>query len=258
MPQMKTAVVKNTRQKALRDAKKRWSKACSEMIKRVIAFKRGLNGKGDLSYGLPPGNLTAPLPSEVQAFESELASNFQQLMGEANRIEAEQAAYAAEHEQQKAEREERKQQEVPEQPQPVQPETPKPASKIREIIKQASKQQRTAKLRIGEHEFDSLLAISPQEQETGLMFCHWPPPIMAFPYPSPRVNRFWMKSTPSPLDIVFSLNGKITSIHEGEPYSTAGIGDYTPSDLVVELPRGTCQSMGIGCGDEIKLTIPNY
>jgi uncharacterized protein len=248
MPQMKTAAPKNPRQAALRQRKKVWSKAASEFIKRVIGFKRGLNGRGDIAYSLPPGSITEPLPNELQSFESELASNFQQLMSEATAIEAEQAAYAAEHQQQRDAREKARQEQEP----PTETPTLKPASKRQTIVKQASK--KTGKVRIGEHEFDTLLALNSQEQQIGLMYKPWPPPVMSFVYARPQLNRFWMANTPSPLDIVFCLNGKITSIHEGEPYSTAGIGDYTPSDLVIELPRGTCQSLGIDKGDKVSLT----
>jgi len=101
-------------------------------------------------------------------------------------------------------------------------------------------------------EFSVLLAITAEEQERGLMEQKWPPPCMAFVYQNPRFSSFWMKNTPSPLDIVFCLDGKITKICKGEPYSTALI-DGGLSDLVVEFPYGTCQEHGIVEGSEINL-----
>lgn len=101
-------------------------------------------------------------------------------------------------------------------------------------------------------EFSVLLAITAEEQERGLMHQKWPPPSMAFIYAKPKFSAFWMKNTPSPLDIVFCLNGKITKICKGEPYSTSLI-DGGLSDLVIEFPYGTCQDHGIVVGSEINL-----
>jgi uncharacterized protein len=99
----------------------------------------------------------------------------------------------------------------------------------------------------------TLLAMTADEQERGLMYQKWPPPIMSFVYASPRINKFWMHKTPSPLDIVFCLNNKIISICSGEPYSTKIIGDDRLSDLVVEFPAGTCNAYNIKIGDPIEL-----
>ena len=110
---------------------------------------------------------------------------------------------------------------------------------------------------INDNTFTSLLAISEKEQEHGLMYQPWPPPIMSFIYASPKVSRFWMKNTPSPLDIVFSCDGKITQIHKGEPYSTSVIGDHSVSDLIVEFPHGTVKDYSIKIGQSIGLLKPN-
>lgn len=99
----------------------------------------------------------------------------------------------------------------------------------------------------------TLLAITASEQETGLMNKEWPPPVMSFVYASPRVNKFWMRNTPSPLDIVFSVNNTITSICSGIPYSTSVIGDDNLSDLIVEFPAGACKAYDIKLGDSIEL-----
>lgn len=103
--------------------------------------------------------------------------------------------------------------------------------------------------------FPSLLAVSAEEQAKGLMYQEWPPPVMAFVYESPRVNRFWMKNTPSPLDIVFCHNGKVSEICYGEPHSTEVLGTQL-SDLVIELPRGTVDSVKIKVGQGVGLVSP--
>lgn len=81
-------------QQALRDHKKRWNMAAKEFIKRLIAFKKGVNGRGDPSYGLPTSNIKDPLPSEIATFLNEVSGNFQQLAEEALKIQQEQALYS--------------------------------------------------------------------------------------------------------------------------------------------------------------------
>jgi len=104
--------------------------------------------------------------------------------------------------------------------------------------------------------FPTLLAISEEEQSVGLMQQAWPPPVMAFVYAQPKYNKFWMKNTPSPLDIVFSHLGVITQICKGEPHSTAIIGDDRLSDLIIEFPYGTVAESGIKLGHKIGLVKP--
>lgn len=108
-------------------------------------------------------------------------------------------------------------------------------------------------VKLKDKKFSVLLALSNEEQERGLMYVEPPVPNMAFIYGQPRINKFWMKNTKAPLDIIFAFNGKIVSICSGEPYSTRVIGDDKFSDLVVEFPAGTCNSYGIAPGDEIEL-----
>ncbi len=104
--------------------------------------------------------------------------------------------------------------------------------------------------------YDTLLAVSCEEQQRGLMEHNWPPPIMSFIYPYPQNNKFWMHMTPSPLDIVFSKNGNITQICHGKPFDTSIIGDDSLSDLVVEFPYGTVISSKINIGNKIGLIKP--
>ena len=106
--------------------------------------------------------------------------------------------------------------------------------------------------------FPTLLAISSDEQSQGLMHQEWPPPIMSFVYDSPKVNRFWMARTPSPLDIIFCHNGKVSEICYGEPNSTRMIGGDLFSDLVVELPYGTAATSNIKIGHSAGLVKPTF
>jgi uncharacterized membrane protein (UPF0127 family) len=104
--------------------------------------------------------------------------------------------------------------------------------------------------------YSTLLAISSEEQAKGLMHKEWPPPVMSFVYSSPQINRFWMQSTPSPLDIIFCNAGRISEICYGEPLSTRMIGSNLPSDLVIELPYGTVESNEIKIGHSVGLIEP--
>ncbi len=103
--------------------------------------------------------------------------------------------------------------------------------------------------------FPTILAISAEEQANGLMYQEWPPPVMSFVYSSPQLNRFWMKNTPSPLDIIFCCNGEIKEMCAGEPHSTTALGSVT-SDLVIELPRGTVDLIGLKVGHKVGLVSP--
>lgn len=106
--------------------------------------------------------------------------------------------------------------------------------------------------------FSTLLALSEEEQTKGLMGQQWLPPIMSFVYLQPKINKFWMKNTPSPLDIVFSCRGKITQIHKGNPNSTEIIGNDTTSDLIIEYPYGTVSTSNIKLGQTVKLFMPSF
>lgn len=96
------------------------------------------------------------------------------------------------------------------------------------------------------------VAITEAEQSRGLMGQKWPPPAMVFPYAAAGTHKFWMKNTPSPLDIVFCRAGKILEIVKGEPMSTRLVGPDVPCDMVVEFPFGTMGALGVKVGDEIE------
>ena len=100
--------------------------------------------------------------------------------------------------------------------------------------------------------FPALVAVTAQEQERGLMFQKWPPPIMVFPYQREGYHKFWMHNTPSPLDIIFAKGNSVIGIFKGEPLSTKLIGPDQPSDLVIELPAGTASDLGLSVGDYVS------
>jgi len=99
----------------------------------------------------------------------------------------------------------------------------------------------------------TLVAISEQEKITGLMGKEWPPPIMSFPNIDRQISKFWMKNTPSPLDIIFCNAGKVIAIEKGIPNSKEIVGPDSPSDLVVELPFGLAAKLEIKPGASVRL-----
>lgn len=108
-------------------------------------------------------------------------------------------------------------------------------------------------IKIGNLVFPTLVAMTAREQEQGLMNKVWPPPVMSFVYAKSSVNKFWMKNTPSPLDIVFCNNNKIISICKGNPNSLSVIGGDYLSDLVIEFPAETCETYNIDINSSVEL-----
>lgn len=110
-----------------------------------------------------------------------------------------------------------------------------------------------SKIILGNHEFTTLIALTEEEQNRGLMGVVWPPPVMCFPKEKPVISKYWMKNTPSPLDIVFCHAGKVIKIEAGVPFSEKRVGPDRPVDLVVELPWGTSERHSIASGTAVRL-----
>jgi uncharacterized membrane protein (UPF0127 family) len=109
------------------------------------------------------------------------------------------------------------------------------------------------------------VAETPQQQAQGLMFR---PPLpdnrgMLFPFTPARPVSFWMKNTPSPLDMIFLLNGRVQAITRN---ATMCVSDPCPiypesaviADNVIEVRAGLTQELGLQDGDliEIKFLLP--
>ena len=110
------------------------------------------------------------------------------------------------------------------------------------------------------HAFRVEVARTPAAQQRGLMFR---PPLaddagMLFaPYPPeggpPREASFWMKDTPSPLDIVFiRADGTIATVAADTiPYSEVPVTSGEPVAAVLELRAGRAAELGIAEGDKV-------
>lgn len=98
---------------------------------------------------------------------------------------------------------------------------------------------------------EAKLAITADEQRIGLMHVPWPPPIMIFAYNDSSIRKFWMKNTPSPLDIIFCNKNKVIYIECGKPFDETHIGPDKPADLIIEGPLGFAKEYGIKIGSDI-------
>ena len=100
------------------------------------------------------------------------------------------------------------------------------------------------------------------EQAKGLMYRANLPRdggMLFFPYPPdggpPRVTSFWMKNTPSALDIVFlRRDGTVARIAENTvPFSEAPVPSGEPVAAVLELAGGRAAELGLSEGDRVDL-----
>ncbi|MDT8757261.1 DUF192 domain-containing protein [Sphingomonas psychrotolerans] len=115
----------------------------------------------------------------------------------------------------------------------------------------------------GPKQFKVEVARTTAQQERGLMFRTNIPAdggMIFTPYPAagggPRVASFWMKNTPTPLDIIFIRpNGTIESIAANAvPYSETPARSGAPVSAVLEINGGKSAELGIAPGDKVRWT----
>jgi hypothetical protein len=103
--------------------------------------------------------------------------------------------------------------------------------------------------------FEVEMAVTPEEQETGLMYRRELPDGkgMLFDMGEERPAVFWMKNTYVSLDIIFIRgNGSIARIAENTtPLSEARIYSGAPVRGVLEVVAGTAKRYGIAPGDRV-------
>ena len=109
------------------------------------------------------------------------------------------------------------------------------------------------------HEFQVEMALTPEQQETGLMFRKVVPPDggMLFDWGSPRDSAMWMKNTISPLDMLFiGERGMVRHIAENTvPESLATIESGGAVRATLEVAAGTVRRLGIHVGDKVEQKI---
>ena len=113
----------------------------------------------------------------------------------------------------------------------------------------------------GRHVFQAEMARTAAQQERGLMYRTGMKPDQAMlfaPYPPeggpPRAASFWMKNTPTPLDIIFiRADGTIARIAENAvPFSEALIPSGEPIAAVLEVIGGRAADLGMAEGDKVS------
>lgn len=109
--------------------------------------------------------------------------------------------------------------------------------------------------RTGEHDFWVEIADDEQERQRGLMFR---PPLeddrgMLFQFEAASEQSFWMRNTPSSLDIIYiAEDGRIVSIARNTtPYSETPIPSNGPALGVLELRGGRAAEIGADAGDRV-------
>jgi uncharacterized membrane protein (UPF0127 family) len=124
----------------------------------------------------------------------------------------------------------------------------------------AAKVQVRIQTRTGARTFNVEVARTAAEQERGLMFrtnIAADGGMLFAPYPAgggaPREASFWMKNTPSRLDILFIRpNGTIAAIAaNAEPYSEKPMKSGEPVSAVLEIGGGKAAELGIAAGDRV-------
>ena len=114
----------------------------------------------------------------------------------------------------------------------------------------------------GRHVFQAEVADTAAKQERGLMYRTDLKPddgMLFAPYPPggpPKVANFWMKNTPTPLDIVFiRQDGTIAHIAENTvPFSQDIVSSGEPVTAVLELVGGRTAETGVSEGDKVSWT----
>lgn len=113
-----------------------------------------------------------------------------------------------------------------------------------------------AKLQFGEHRLTVELAISEDEQATGLMnrMSIGPERGMLFVFPEPKPASFWMRNTSIPLDLAFlDADGVILEIHALVPFEEKPVESRSARvKYAVEANRDWFASRNLKPGLKVK------
>ncbi len=105
-------------------------------------------------------------------------------------------------------------------------------------------------------EFTVEMAISPDQQVTGLMFRPEVPAGtgMLFDWGQPRDSQMWMRNTIAPLDMLFiNADGTIRTVAENTvPQSLAVIDSRGPVRATLEIAAGSAEKLDIRVGDRVE------
>ena len=112
-------------------------------------------------------------------------------------------------------------------------------------------------LSVGGKALRAQIVITQDEQQRGLMGRRdlGPDDGMLFVYPMPQQMSFWMRNTPTPLDIgFFTADGTLGEVHAMYPFDETPVrsagADYT---LALEMNQGWFAKQGLKPGAKIAL-----
>ncbi|MDJ0592234.1 MAG: DUF192 domain-containing protein [Pleurocapsa sp. MO_226.B13] len=128
-----------------------------------------------------------------------------------------------------------------------------------EEIQQGQNLPITATADIAGEIFQLEVALTPEQQATGLMFRESLADNrgMLFPFESERQASFWMKNVPIALDMIFLNGDRIVEIADKVPPCTSDpcpvYGPQALVDRVLELRGGRAQELGLSVNDRISI-----
>ena len=107
-----------------------------------------------------------------------------------------------------------------------------------------------------QHAFEVELALTAAQRSMGLMYRTELAPNdgMLFIFPEPAFQRFWMRNTYIPLDIIFVAEGGriVNIVANAEPRTDTGRESTGRAKAVLELIGGRAAELGITAGDIVR------
>jgi uncharacterized membrane protein (UPF0127 family) len=106
------------------------------------------------------------------------------------------------------------------------------------------------------------IADTPDKRTTGLMYRRdlAPEAGMLFLFPAATPQKFWMKNTVLPLDMIFigPTRTIVGIVADARPFSTNPLGPDEPSQYVLEVNAGYAAKHGLAVGDRVEfLRVPD-
>jgi hypothetical protein len=112
-------------------------------------------------------------------------------------------------------------------------------------------------IKIGERTVRMQLAVLPAEQQQGLMFRRdlGPDDGMLFPYRTPQAMGFWMRNTPTPLDIgFFDADGVLQEVYQMYPHDETTVRSRSDRlRYALEMNQGWYRDNGVRPGAKLDL-----
>lgn len=112
----------------------------------------------------------------------------------------------------------------------------------------------TTEIMAGMHRIQAMVAQTPDERSTGLMYRKEMAPNegMLFIFEQPATQCFWMKNTLLPLSAAFIQDdGRIVNIADMKPQSTESHCSKEPVRYVLEMHQGWFAKRGLKAGSQL-------